>query len=74
LRSEHFARLQSKTVFVHGTRDPFGSVAELRAAAQAIPREATVVVVDGAGHDLRRGNFEAAPVIAALLGASRSAC
>jgi uncharacterized protein len=74
LRTEHFTQLQSRTVFVHGTGDPFGSVAELRAAVQAIPGEATVIVVNGAGHDLRRGNFNAVPAIAALLGASRSAC
>jgi predicted alpha/beta-hydrolase family hydrolase len=66
LRTEHFARLHLKTVFVHGSRDPFGSVAELRRAAAAIPRPPTIVVVEGAGHDLKRGDFDAAPAIAAL--------
>lgn len=71
-RTEHFARLRAPTVFVHGTRDPFAGVDELRVAAEALPLPATVIVIDGAGHDLKRGDFEAAPAIAALLGVGRS--
>lgn len=69
LRTEHFPRLQLRTVFVHGTRDPFGSVAELSDAAAAIPSSAAVIAIDGAGHDLRRGDFDCGPTIAALMAA-----
>jgi uncharacterized protein len=69
LRTEHFSRLRLKTVFVHGSRDPFGSVAELHDAVQAIPQPARVSVIDGAGHDLRRGDFDMTPAIAALTAA-----
>jgi uncharacterized protein len=72
LRTEHFAKLRLRTVFVHGTRDPFGNVDELRAAVKAMPLPPAIVVVDRAGHDLRRGDFDTAPAIAALLGAQVS--
>lgn len=68
LRVEHFPRLTLPTVFVHGTRDPFGSADGLRAAIAAIPVPARLIVVEGASHDLRRGDFDSEPVVAALLG------
>jgi predicted alpha/beta-hydrolase family hydrolase len=39
-------------VFVHGTRDPFGTVAELERAIKMIPAKTKLVPVEGAGHDL----------------------
>jgi hypothetical protein len=50
LRTEHFGSLRTPVLFVHGTRDPFGSVDELRAAMKLIPGPARLQVVDGAGH------------------------
>src|SRR5512142_2793416 len=50
LRTDHFSKLRVPTLFVHGTRDPFGSVDELRAAMKLIPAAARLQVVDGAGH------------------------
>jgi predicted alpha/beta-hydrolase family hydrolase len=50
LRTGHFGLLQTPVLFVHGTRDPFGSVDELREAIQLIPAVARLQVVDGAGH------------------------
>jgi hypothetical protein len=58
LRTAHFPSLRTPALFVHGTRDPFGSVEELRAAIQLIPARAEVFVVEGAGHDLMRGKFD----------------
>lgn len=52
LRTEHFPRLRTPALFVHGTRDPFGTERELRAAIAAIPAPTALLVVDGAGHDL----------------------
>jgi uncharacterized protein len=68
-RTGHFPLLRLPTVFVHGTRDPFGSVDELRAALPAIPAPVQLIVVDGAGHDLRRGSFDHAPLVSALTAA-----
>jgi predicted alpha/beta-hydrolase family hydrolase len=68
LRTEHFPRLRVPGVFVQGTADPFGSIAELRLAVAAIPAATPVIVVDGAGHDLKRGRFDFAAIVAATLG------
>ena len=54
-RTQHFASLRMPVLFVHGSRDPFGSVAELDKARRSIPGRTTLVTVDGAGHDLTRG-------------------
>jgi predicted alpha/beta-hydrolase family hydrolase len=71
LRTEHFPRLRLPTVFVHGTRDPFGGIDELRAAVAMIAAPVEVVVIDGAGHDLRRGDFDSKSAVEALLGTGR---
>jgi uncharacterized protein len=67
LRTEHFPRLKIPAIFVHGTADPFGSIAELRAAVAIIPALAQVLSIERAGHDLRRGRFDLAAVVAAAL-------
>jgi predicted alpha/beta-hydrolase family hydrolase len=64
LRSDHFPRLRVPALFVQGTADPFGSIDELRAAIAAIPSPTRIVVIDKAGHDLRRGRFDLAGVAA----------
>jgi predicted alpha/beta-hydrolase family hydrolase len=50
LRTDHFALLRTPVLFVHGTRDPFGTVDELREAIKLIPVAARLQVVEGAGH------------------------
>lgn len=67
LRTEHFPRLRVSALFVQGTADPFGSIAELRLAVSAIPAPVQVMPIEGAGHDLRRGRFELGAVVAAAL-------
>jgi predicted alpha/beta-hydrolase family hydrolase len=52
LRTAHFPRLSTPALFVHGTRDPFGSVDEMRAAVQSIPGPHQILTVERAGHDL----------------------
>lgn len=72
LRTEHFPRLTVPCVFVQGGADPFGTPAELRPALAAIPAPMQLIDIAGAGHDLKRGRFDLAPVVAAglrLLGA-----
>jgi uncharacterized protein len=67
LRTAHFPAIRLPAVFVHGTADPFGSIAELQAALSLIPTEPRLIPLEGAGHDLRRGRFDLASVLAALL-------
>jgi predicted alpha/beta-hydrolase family hydrolase len=55
LRTEHFSALRTPTLFVHGSRDPFGSLSEIDAAMQLIPARTRLVAVQGAGHDLGGG-------------------
>ncbi len=52
LRIQHLPDLRTLSLFVHGTRDPFGSVEELAKALQLIPAKTDLVTVEGAGHDL----------------------
>ncbi len=58
LRTDHFPRLRTRAMFVQGSNDPFGSIEELQAALRLIPATHMLTVVDGAGHDLRRGKFD----------------
>jgi predicted alpha/beta-hydrolase family hydrolase len=69
LRTAHFPALRVPALFVHGTRDPFGSLDELRAALTLIPAPTRLHVVEGAGHDLGRHR---AAVAAAAAGELRS--
>ena len=55
LRTGHFGALNTPALFVHGTRDSFGSIEELRAALESIPARTDLAVVDGAGHSLLAG-------------------
>jgi predicted alpha/beta-hydrolase family hydrolase len=51
-RTQHLPDLRTPTVFVHGTRDPFGSIEELQRAMKMIPAKTKLLTVEGAGHDL----------------------
>lgn len=51
-RTQHLPDLHTPTLFVHGTRDPFGSIAELERAIKMIPAKTKLLPVEGAGHDL----------------------
>jgi len=52
LRTQHFPKLKSTALFVHGTRDPFGSIEEMEAALRLIPAKHVLLLMEGAGHDL----------------------
>jgi uncharacterized protein len=66
-RTEHFPRLRARSVFVHGTRDAFGSIEEITAALALIPGPARLFPIEGGGHDLKRGRLDFAPIVEALL-------
>src|SRR5579864_4716186 len=51
-RTQHLHNLHVPTLFVHGTRDPFGSIKEIEAARKLIPAKTELLIVEGAGHDL----------------------
>jgi predicted alpha/beta-hydrolase family hydrolase len=57
-RTEHFPALRRPALFVHGSRDPFGSLAELETARQLIPAPTALLPVHGVGHDLGRGGTD----------------
>jgi predicted alpha/beta-hydrolase family hydrolase len=52
LRVQHLPRLQTPALFVHGTRDPFGSPEEMGSALSLIPAKIRLLKIEGAGHDL----------------------
>jgi predicted alpha/beta-hydrolase family hydrolase len=52
LRTQHFPDLRTPALFVHGTRDPFGSIAEFGGSLKLIPAKTKLVAIEGAGHDL----------------------
>jgi len=63
LRTEHLARIEVPCLFVSGTRDPFGTPDELRAATEAIAGPVTHHVVEGKGHDLKGVDADVAQVV-----------
>jgi len=52
LRTKHFPDLRTPALFVHGTRDGFGSPAELGEALKLIPGPTAMLQVEGSGHEL----------------------
>ena len=52
LRVEHFPKLSTPSLFVSGTKDPFGSIDEIKHALKLIPAKTELMVADGVGHDL----------------------
>jgi predicted alpha/beta-hydrolase family hydrolase len=52
LRIQHLPNLRTPSLFVHGTRDPFGSIEEMKKALQLIPAPTKLVEIEGGGHDL----------------------
>ncbi len=51
LRTQHLPNLRTPSLFVHGTRDPFGSTEELERTLKLIPAKTDLLEVEGAGHD-----------------------
>jgi uncharacterized protein len=52
MRTKHFPKLTKPAFFVHGTRDPFGTTEEMKAALELIPAPHFLHEVKGAGHEL----------------------
>jgi uncharacterized protein len=68
LRTQHLPNLRTPSLFVHGTRDPFGTPEEMMAALQQIPAKNELMKVEGAGHDLGfKGKMSAKELPASIL-------
>ncbi len=67
LRTAHFDRLDLPCLFVSGTKDAFGSPAELETATAAIPGPVTHVWIEGGDHGLRRRDEAVAQAVASWL-------
>ena len=65
-RTAFFPDLRIPALFVHGTRDPFASLEELRDAMALIPARTDLLPVEGAAHDLSRAPGLAGEMIARL--------
>jgi uncharacterized protein len=52
LRTAHFPHLETPAMFVHGARDPFGTIEEMTAALKLIPAPTELVPISPAGHEL----------------------
>ena len=66
-RTAFFPEWRTPALFVHGTRDPFGTVEELRAAMERIPARVDLLAVEGAGHDLRQAARMGGEILARML-------
>jgi predicted alpha/beta-hydrolase family hydrolase len=55
LRTTHFPALRTRALFVHGSRDPFGTLEEMESALRLIPVTTPLLPIEGSGHDLGFG-------------------
>lgn len=62
-RTEHLPRLEVPCLFVSGTRDSFGTRAELEAATATIPGPVTHLWLDGGDHGLRGRDCDVAAAV-----------
>lgn len=63
LRTAHFPQVRVPTLFVHGTRDPFGLPEEMASATRLLGGPVGYSEVTGSGHDLRSGKFDIAELV-----------
>ena len=66
-RTEHLPQLEVPCLFVSGTRDPFATPDELRAATATIPGPVSHHWVEGGRHELRGADDEVASAVDAWL-------
>lgn len=52
MRTRHFPSLHTPALFVHGTRDGFGTIQEMQSALSLIPAQTDLLPITGAGHEL----------------------
>jgi len=67
LRTSFFGDWHTPALFLHGTRDPFGTIDEMKSAIQLIPARTELIPVQGAGHDLKKAGAMAGEILARML-------
>jgi uncharacterized protein len=67
LRTAHFPDVRLPSLFVHGTRDPFGLPEEMESALGLLAGPVRYSEVPGAGHDLKSGKFDVGSLVVAPL-------
>lgn len=67
LRVEHLPAIEVPCLFVSGTRDPFGTPAELEAATATIAGPVTHHWIDGGRHELKGADHEVGAAISAWI-------
>jgi len=65
-RTGFFPELRTPALFVHGTADPFGSIEAMREALKLLAGPHDLLVVEGAGHDLKRAAAMGPAIVARL--------
>lgn len=54
LRTEHFPQIRVPAMFVHGSKDTFGSLEQMRAALPLIPARHALLPIEGGVHGLAK--------------------
>ncbi|MET0457932.1 MAG: alpha/beta family hydrolase [Ilumatobacteraceae bacterium] len=67
LRVEHLPAIDVPCLFVHGTKDPFGTPDELAHWTATIAGPVTMHLIEGKGHDLKGRDAEVTETVAAWL-------
>jgi predicted alpha/beta-hydrolase family hydrolase len=65
-RIEHLPALRVPTLFVHGTRDPFGTPEEIEAVRALVDAPTALLLVKGAAHGLRSDATLSREIVSAL--------
>ena len=72
LRTNFFPDLRTPALFVQGSDDPFGSLAEVTDALKLIPAPVELLPVERAGHDLKRARDMGGELLARLRGLKKA--
>jgi uncharacterized protein len=72
LRTQHLTSLRTPTLVVQGTKDPFGSIAEIEQALKLVNGKTKLLPIEGVGHDLGfKGKAKQAELLEQILAAFR---
>ncbi len=63
LRTEHLPKIRTPALFVHGSKDPFGSIEEMQAAVRLLSGPVVLSEVARAAHDLAGGKFDISALV-----------
>jgi uncharacterized protein len=71
LRVDHFPALDVPCLFLAGTKDPFGSPAEIEAHVATIPGSVTLHWIEGRGHDVKGHDDQITSVVSEWISSLR---